>query len=398
MARCTILDRLSAWAEIDLDAIAHNVRSFRQLLGEQVAIMAVVKANAYGHGMEQVARAALDAGATWLTVSRVDEGVALRQAGLKVPILLMGFVARAAAQLVVQHDLTPTLADWSLAQALSAAANRAGRLLPVHVKVDTGMNRFGLAPEEAPDFVRSLARLPGLVLQGVFTHFATADAVDRSYALRQLACFQQVLATLEAHGIRVPMRHAANSAAALTLPEARLDAVRLGIAMYGLRPSAEFESVIPLRPALTLKSRVAQVRVLPPGSSISYGRTYTTSQATPVALIACGYGDGYSRLCSNRGAVLIHGRRAPVRGRVCMDQLVVEVSDIAGVQPGDEAVLIGHQGDQRISAEEVASWAETINYEVVTQLLPRLPRVYLRHGEIIGINGIAMSEYGAPDR
>lgn len=389
-----MLERLSAWAEIDLDAIAHNLRGFRLLLGEQVAIMAVVKANAYGHGMEQVARAALAAGATWLTVSRVDEGIALRQAGLKAPILIMGFVASSAAQLVVEHDLTPTVTDWSLAQALSAAANRAGRLVPVHVKVDTGMNRFGLPPEEALDFVRSLVRLPGLVLQGVFTHFATADAADPSYTIRQLTCFKQVLAALEANGIRVPIRHAANSAATLAMPEARLDAVRLGIALYGLRPSAEVEPAIPLHPALTLKARVAQVRVLPPGSSISYGRTYTTSRTTPVALIACGYGDGYARLCSNRGAVLIRGRRAPIRGRVCMDQLVVEVDGISGVRPGDEAVLIGRQGDREISAEEVAGWAETINYEVVTQLLPRLPRLYLRNGEIVGINGLATTERG----
>jgi len=391
-----MLDRFSAWAEIDLDAIVHNVQGFKRLLGEQVAIMAVVKANAYGHGMEQVARAALAAGATWLTVSRLDEGIALRQAGLDAPILLMGFVACSAAPLVVQYGLTPTLADWSLAQALSAAANRLGRLLPVHVKVDTGMNRFGLAPEETLDFMRALVRLPGLVLQGLYTHFASADAADGSYTRRQLACFKQVLAALEANGIRVPVRHAANSAAALTLPEARLDAVRLGIAMYGLRPSTEVEPAIPLRPALTLKGRVAQVRVLPPGSSISYGRTYTTSQTTPVALIACGYGDGYSRLCSNRGAVLVRGRRAPIRGRVCMDQLVVEVSGIAGVRPGDEAVLIGRQGDQEISAEEVAGWAETINYEVVTQLLPRLPRVYLRQGQIVAISGLPILESEAP--
>jgi alanine racemase len=231
-------------------------------------------------------------------------------------------------------------------------------------------------------FIRALHRWPGLMLEGAYTHFAVADLRDKSYTHRQFAVYREVLAALEMEDIRVPVQHVANSAATLDLPEMHLDAVRPGIAIYGLRPSNEVEPVIPLRPALTLKSRVGQVRTLPAGSSISYGRTFVTERPTPVALIPCGYGDGYLRLNSNRGAALIHGQRAPIRGRVCMDQFVVEISGIEGVSLNDEVVLIGRQGDETLPAEEVARWAETINYEVVTQLLPRVPRLYLRGGQI----------------
>ena len=375
----------SVWAEIDLDAIAHNVAAIQRHVGDRVAVMAVVKSNAYGHGAVPVARVALESGAAWLAVNRISEGLALRRAGIGAPILVMGYSPAAGVADAVDNDLTLTVTDLALAETLSATAGRAGKTVPVHVKVDTGMGRFGLAPEEVVDFVRALGRLPGLTLQGLFTHFAVADQTDKSYTRRQFAVYGQVLAGLEAAGIPVPVRHVANSAATLDLPEMHLDAVRIGIALYGLRPSHQVEPAVPLRPALTLKSRVGQVRRLPAGSSISYGRTFITERPSTMALILCGYGDGYARLNSNRGAVLVRGQRALIRGRVCMDQFVVEVSDIAGVLRDDEAVLIGQQGDERLSAEEVASWAETINYEVVTGLLPRVPRVYLRGGEVVSV-------------
>jgi alanine racemase len=284
----------------------------------------------------------------------------------------MGYCPEAGAATALAHHLTLTVTSMSLAEALAGAAARIGRAIPLHVKIDSGMGRFGLLPDEALDFIRGLRRLPGLMLEGIYTHFAAADLADKSYTRRQLATFCDVLAALAREGIRVPIRHAANSAAALDLPETHLDAVRPGIAMYGLHPSDEVEPAIPLRPALTLKSRVG------------HGRTFVTQRSTPLALVPVGYGDGYMRLNSNRGAVLIHGQRAPIRGRVCMDQFVVEVSGIEGVTLNDEVVLIGRQGDEMLSAEEVAGWAETNNYEVVTQLLPRVPRIYLRGGQIIG--------------
>ncbi len=377
-----MLDEFPVWAEIDLDAIAHNVAAIKRHVGERVAVMAVVKANAYGHGAAPVARVALESGASWLAVNRVGEGVALRQAGIHAPILVMGYSPVAGAPTAVAHDLTLTVTSMALARSLSAAASGAGKTVPVHVKIDTGMGRFGLLPHEAVDFIRALTRLPGLTLEGVYTHFAVADSLNKDYTHRQFAIYREILTALAVADIQVPVRHVANSAATLDLPEMHLDAVRPGIAIYGLRPSDEVPPAIPLRPALTLKSRVGRVRTLPAGSSISYGRTFITERPTPVALIPCGYGDGYIRLNSNRGAVLIHGQRAPIRGRVCMDQFVVEISGIENVRLNDEVVLIGRQGGDEVSAEEVARWAETINYEVVTQLLPRVPRVYLRGGQI----------------
>jgi len=380
-----MLDEFPVWATVDLDAIIHNVAAIKRYVGDRVIVMAVVKANAYGHGAEPVARAALESGAAWLAVNRVGEGVTLRRAGTDAPILVMGYTPPAAAATAVAHDLRLTVTSLPLAQAFSKAATQESKKLPIHVKIDTGMGRLGLLPNEVLSFVRDLRRLPNLELEGVFTHFAVADLADKVYTRQQFAIYLEVVAALEQEGVRIPVRHVANSAATLDLPEMHMDAVRLGIAMYGLQPSGEVEPPLALHPALTLKSRVGRVRTLPSGSSISYGRTFVTERPTPVALVPVGYGDGYMRLNSNRGEVLIHGQRAPIRGRVCMDQFVVEISGIEDVQPGDEVVLIGRQGDDVLSAEEVAIWGETINYEVVTQLMPRVPRVYLRGGEIVSI-------------
>jgi len=378
------------WAEIDLDAIAHNVRAIQAHVGPDAAIIAVVKANAYGHGAVPVAQTVLENGATRLAVARLEEGIQLRQAGITAPILVMGYTLPAQASALVRWDLTPTVNTLEGAQALSAAAEATGRRRAVHVKVDTGMGRYGLLPGEVVDFVRALAALPGLTLEGLYTHFAVADLADKSYTHRQFNRFLEVVQAVEAAGFSIPLKHAANSAATLDLPETHLDAVRPGLILYGMRPSDEVEPAIPLRPALTLKSHVARLRTLPSGSSISYGRTYITTRPTPVALVPVGYGDGYHRLASNRGAVLIGGRRAPIVGRVCMDQFVVDVSDIPGVAQGDEVVLIGRQGDEVITAEEVAGWVETINYEVTTSLLPRVARRYVKGGRVVGEVALAV--------
>ncbi len=366
------------WAEIDLDAIAENVRNLKAHVGQGTMLMAVVKANAYGHGAVPVARAALKAGADRLAVNRAEEGVALRKAGMTAPILLLGPSLPSQASAIVKHHLTPTVISKDLAGAL----NRAGEAT-IHVKVDTGMGRFGIMPDEALGFFQFLRSLPNLFVEGIYTHFAVADLADKTYTRQQFRKFQDVLSVLDAHGLRPPVRHVCNSAATMDLPEMHLEMVRIGIAMYGLRPSDEVEPSVPIRPALSLKSHVARVRTLPPGSGISYGLTYVTKRETKVALVPVGYGDGYHRIVSNRGAVLIRGRRAPILGRVCMDQFVVDVSEIPDVQEGDEIVLIGRQGEEEITADEVARWAETINYEVVTGLLPRAARRYLQGGKIV---------------
>ena len=375
-------DEFVVWAEIDLDALETNVRALQKYVGPRVEIIAVVKANAYGHGAVPVARAALAAGAKRLAVHRVQEGIELRRAGIRAPILLLGYAPLPTAPQVVRYHLTPTVITREFAEALAATASTP---VPVHVKIDTGLSRYGVLPEEAVDFVRMLQRLPRVHVEGIYTHFATADEADPAYVQQQLNTFRAVLQALDASGIRVPFRHACNSAATLAFPEAHFDAVRPGIAMYGIPPSEERPSPIPLRPVMTLKSRVARVRTLPPGRSIGYGRTFTTERVTRVALVPVGYGDGYHRLLSNRGQVLIRGQRARILGRVSMDQIVVDVSHLPRVGMEEEVVVIGRQGEDEITAVEVARWAETIHYEVVTGLLPRVPRVYLRGGRVVDV-------------
>ena len=380
-----MLDGIVTWAEIDLDALAHNVRALQRHVGEQVDVIAVVKANAYGHGAAPIARAALEAGAVQLAVHRAIEGVELRHAGITAPILVMGYTPPDGAAMIAKWRLTPSLMTLEFAQALSAQASSSGLQIQVHVKVDTGMSRYGLLPLEVVDFLRALSGMPGITLEGLFTHFATADWADQTYARQQLDVFTDVLQAARQAGFSIPRVHAANSAAAMRLPEAHFNAVRCGIAMYGLDPSSEWPAVFSLQPVLSLKSRVSRVRELPPGSGVSYSRTYITQGKVRAALVPVGYGDGYHRSLSNQGYVLIHGQRAPLIGRVCMDQFVVDVSQISGVQQDDEVVLIGAQGGERIRAEQVAALAGTINYEVTTALLPRVARAYYQGGELFAV-------------
>jgi alanine racemase len=380
-----VLDGVVTWAEIDLDAITFNVHAFQRHVGERVKVIAVVKANAYGHGAAAVAKAALQAGAAMLAVHRAIEGVELRKAGIGAPILVMGYTPPSGAEMVVEWQLTPSLITLEFAQALAARASGLGTAAQVHVKVDTGMNRYGLMPGEVLEFIKALQGLAGLEVQGMFTHFATADWVDPGEARRQLTVFNQVRAAVSQAGISIPLVHAANSAAAMRLPEAHFDAVRPGIGIYGLDPSSEWPPVFEIRPALALKSQVCRVRDLPAGAGIGYGRTYITEKAMRVALVPVGYGDGYHRCLSNQGTVLVRGQRARLLGRVSMDQIVVDVSHIPVVQMEDEVVLIGRQGDQSIRAEEIAKLAGTINYEVTTSLLPRVVRVFRQGGERVGV-------------
>ncbi|MCC6147813.1 MAG: alanine racemase [Anaerolineaceae bacterium] len=376
------------WAEVDLDAIAHNIAAYKRHVGARVEVFAVVKANAYGHGAAAVSRTALTAGASRLAVHRAGEGIELRKAGIDAPILVVGYTPPEGAKRIVRWHLTPSLMTLDFAQALSGAAAAAGAVVPVHVKVDTGMSRYGLMPEEVVEFMTALHRLPGIHIEGLFTHFATADSADPAITLRQLAVFNDVRAALSEVGITIPIAHAANSAAAMKLPETHLNAIRPGIAIYGMSPSAEWPPVFEIRPSLTLKSLVSRVRDIPAGTGVSYGYTFITARTTRVALIPVGYGDGYHRILSNQGSVLVRGQRAPIIGRVCMDQIVVDVTAIPGVQLGDEVVLVGAQGSQTIRAEEVARLAGTINYEVTTSLLPRVARVFLRGGRRIAVTAL----------
>jgi alanine racemase len=370
------------WVEVDLSAIQNNLRRMKAITGTRV--MAVVKANAYGHGAIEVSRAAAAAGAAWLGVARASEGLSLREGGRALPILVLGYTPPERATAALGADLTLTVFDFEAAQAYAAAARLLGRKARLHVKVDTGMGRLGVLPEDAPEFVRAVGALEGAEVEGLFTHFAGADMNDQGSAQRQLSKFESVLRALAESGLRPSLVHAANSTAAFTLPAARYDIVRMGIALYGLSPSDEAPCPPDFIPALSWKATVAQVKTLPPGHGISYGSEYVTTETETVAVIPVGYADGYRRVPKNVNEVLIHGQRAPVRGRVCMDQIIAGVSHIpsaslrAGpsVRAGDEVVLMGQQGEVVISADEVARRWGTINYDVASGIMARVPRMY----------------------
>ncbi len=364
------------WAEIDLEAIKHNIQAIKSLASPQTQVMAVVKANAYGHGALPVARAALQAGATWLAVNRVNEGIALREAGIDARILVLGYCPPFQAANVVRYRLTPAVTTLETARALAKRAAALPRPFSVHLKIDSGMGRFGLLPNEVVPFARALQAMPPLRLEGIFSHFAVADESDADFSRRQLQTFRGVLNALQKTEITIPLKHLANSAASMRFPDARFNLLRLGIAMYGLRPSGDVNWPVSLRPAMALKTRLARARTLPAGASVGYGRTYIVSAPTPIGLAPVGYGDGYPRLCSNRGAMLLQGQRAPIAGRVSMDQTSLDISGAAGAAQDDEVVVFGRQGDAEITVDEVAAWAETINYEIVTGIAARVPRVY----------------------
>jgi len=368
-----------AWIEIDEGALANNVRQIRRLIGPQRLLAGVVKANAYGHGAIPVARQILAAGADRLAVATLSEALELRTAGIDAPILVLGYTPPRQAAEVVRAGVTATVYDVETAQALAEAAAQQGVRAAVHVKVNTGMNRLGLDPEDAPAFMEALRAMATLEAEGVFTHFATSDT-DRAFALVQAARFGAMIAALEAAGLRPPLVHAANSAATLTLPETHFDMVRCGIALYGLDPDEEMTPLpAGFRPVLSWKAEVAQVRTLPPGAGVSYGLEFVTRRSSTLAVIPVGYADGFPRRPLTWGGVLIHGKEAPIVGRVCMDQSLVDVTDIAAagepVRQGDLVVLIGRQGEAAISAEEAARRIGTINYDVVSRILARVPRI-----------------------
>jgi Alr-MurF fusion protein len=369
------------WVEIDLSAIANNTRRIAEIIGPQVRILASLKADAYGHGALKVAHTVLHNGASMLGVATVSEAMPLRQEGLRAPILVFGYTPLWQMREAAHLDLTVTLYTLEAAQALSRAAASLGKTVKAHVKVDTGMGRLGMRAEETQEVVQlveAILGLPGLELEGIFTHFATADSGDeahKAHTRMQLERFQGVLRALRAKGLRPPLIHAANSAALLSLPESRFDMVRPGIALYGLDPSENVRLPEGFRPALSFKTQVALVKSVPAGECISYGCAYTTERPMTIATLPVGYADGFRRGPANWGSVLIHGQEAPLLGRVCMDQCMVDVSHIPQVRVGDEVVLIGRQGQASLTAEQVAKRLGTIHYEVVSEILARVPRV-----------------------
>jgi alanine racemase len=360
-------------AVINLEAISHNIAAIRERIGNERRLMAVVKADGYGHGSIEVSRTALRTGADCLGVALPEEGQLLREAGIEVPILVLGLIQPSEAYKAVDSRLDQTVASFELAEALDQETQKASTRLNVHLKVDTGMSRIGAKPEDVLALVRRILKLRNLDLVGLYTHLASADKTDKTFSLRQIALFDQIIRGLHLAGIEIPQKHMANSAGILDLPDSYYDLVRPGIMIYGLYPSSEVSRSIELKPAMTFKTNISFLKTVPPGTPISYGGTFVTQRETVVATLPVGYGDGYSRLLSGRGKVLVNGLRASLIGRVCMDMSMADVTQVPNVRLHDEVVLFGDDP----SVDEIATTMGTVNYEVVCAVGKRVPRVYL---------------------
>lgn len=380
------------WAEIHLEAIRHNFNQAKKLIKPEVKAMAVIKANAYGHGSIQVAKTLEGNGADYFGVARVDEAVFLRKSGITLPILVFGCTPPQSSKLLVEYNISQTIFSKEYATSLSAELSKTNGTITAHIKVDTGMGRLGIFPDETHtkeqnssnwidavcDDVLATLKLPGLYVEGIYTHLASSDSEDKSTASDQLSAFRKTCEIIESRGWNIPIKHAANSAAVMSLPQSHLDMIRPGIMLYGCSPvddPGRFK--IDLVPAMELKATISQLKKVQSGFSVSYGHTYTTSSPTVIATIPLGYADGYDRRFSSAGKVLINGEYASVVGRVCMDQLMVDVGHIDNVREGDEVVILGSQKGASITADDFATQLGTINYEIVSTVMHRVPRIYV---------------------
>lgn len=370
------------WAEVDIDAITENIETVKNRIKQGTKIIPVIKADGYGHGSIPIARALEHDQAIWgYGVATAEEAHVLREKGIKKPLLILGYTFPYSYEKMIEEEIRPTVFMLDVAQLLSEKALEIGKVCRIHIKVDTGMTRIGMHPdEEGIELVRQINQLPGIEIEGIFTHFATADESDKSKAYNQMQMFKSFVDEVEKElGIKIPMKHCSNSAGILDMPEANMDAVRAGIIIYGLWPSKEVqeEQTVELKPALSLKSRIVYVKMVTANQEISYGGTYITVRDTQVATICIGYGDGYPRSLSNIGYVLINGQKAPILGRVCMDQFMVDVTDIKGdVCVGDVVTLIGQDGNEVITMEELGDLSGRFNYELSCDIGKRVPRIY----------------------
>lgn len=375
------------WAQVDLDAIADNMRNMKENLPERTRMMGVIKTDGYGHGSVPIARKLEPLDYMFgFAVATPEEAHILRLAGIKKPILILGYSFPYSYDLLAREELRPAVFRKDSIEPLAAAAGRAGKPVKVHIKVDTGMNRIGITPDrEGLSFVEALTRQDGIEIEGIFTHFARADEVDKTVALEQFRTFEKFIHMIEEElSLEIPIKHCSNSAGILEMPKTGLDMVRAGITLYGLAPSDEVRmDIVPLKPAMSLYSHIVYVKTIHAGQSVSYGGTFTASRDMRIATVPVGYGDGYPRGLSGKGDVLIHGKRAPILGRVCMDQFMVDVSHIPETAEDDRVVLIGACGGERITAEELGNLSGRFNYELICDLGKRVPRVYTEKGKIV---------------
>ena len=373
-------------ADINLDAMRNNMEEMHRLTDPHTMLMAVIKTDGYGHGAIPIARELETTDYVYgYAVATEEEGLALREDGIKKPILILGYTFPEQYEALLQARITPAIFTLEDAQRLSNTAERMGLMAKIHIKLDTGMGRVGLlVSEESANVIAQIAKLPHIMIEGMFTHFAKADELDKTSANRQLEDFLHMAQLLEERGVEIPLKHCSNSAGILDLPQANLDIARAGITLYGLHPPNELHlERMAMQPVMSLKSRVVHVKTLPAGYSISYGGTYVTQEERRIATIPVGYGDGYARSLSNKGAVLIHGRRAPICGRICMDQFMVDVTDIPDVCVGDVVTLIGIDGAEQITLEELGELSGRFNYEFACDLGKRIPRIFYKGGKRI---------------
>ena len=362
------------WAEVDLSAFDFNYRQTKKIINKKTKVMAVVKCDAYGHGLLPVAKRLVRLGADYLGVASIDEAIILRKNKITLPILILGNILNKDIEAVLKYNLTQTISGYQLALKLNQKARRIGKIIGVHIKVDTGMGRLGILYREAFRFIQKVNQLSNLKTEGLFTHFPCADC-DPEFTHYQIDILRQLINELEKSGIKIPLCHAANSMGIISYPQSHFDLVRPGLMLYGIYPRPGLN--IKLKPVMSLKTRIIYLKRMPPGQGISYGRNYITKKETNVVILPIGYGDGYPRNLSNRADVLIKGRRFMISGAVCMDQIMVDVGDL-GVKVGEEAVLIGSQGKNCIRTEELAQLSETIPYEIVCGIGSRVPRIYLQ--------------------
>ena len=389
------------WAEIDLDALDYNIKSIKSKMAPEHKVMGIVKADAYGHGDGFVARKLQAGGFDWFGVSNIEEGMSLRNEGITKPILVLGYIPASCVEILCQMSITNAIVGIEHARSLQEAAAAANVVVEGHIKLDTGMTRVGFQTDDA-DFEQSLkdiievSKMPNVKITGIFTHHAVADSYTGDhpdFTKMQFDRFDKMVKALQDAGVNVGIRHCANSATTIAYPERHIDMCRSGIITYGMLPSGECEGMIDLKPLMTVKSTIGLVKKVPAGSQLSYGRTYTAETERIIATVPIGYADGYNRALSNKANMIVKGQYAPVVGRVCMDQLMIDVTDIPGVKMGDEVIVVGTDGDKHVTFDDLAAILGTINYELPCVLTKRVPRVYKENGEIVGVVDHILHQY-----
>ncbi|MBE3578931.1 MAG: alanine racemase [Caldanaerobacter subterraneus] len=372
--------------EVNLDSIVHNFREIKRVVGDRVKVMGVVKANAYGHGAYHVAKALVENGVDYLAVATVEEALELRSCGITAPVLILGYTPLSQAGEAVEKDVTFTAFDLKYVKELGEIASRKGKKAKIHVKIDTGMGRIGYTDFDlAEREIEEMSKLEGIELEGIFSHFATSDEKDKDYAREQFERFADMLKRLEKRGVNISLKHIANSGAITDLNYAYLDMVRPGITLYGSYPSDDVNKILDLRPAMNFKTKIVYIKEVPENTSISYGRTFITKRPSKIATLPIGYADGLNRLLSNNHEVLVRGKYVPIVGRVCMDQSMIDVTEVEGVEVGDEVVIFGEQEGKRITADDIAKKLRTIPHEVYCGISRRVPRIYIYRGEVFDV-------------